>query len=125
MCLSSEILYPLIADKEISCYKVLVPVGGNLYTPYRDFCFPLGEVIVDKEEENSRIMWGIKMIESGYFHAYLNLEAAKDLVKCLYRKYKMKSKIYNAIIPKDSPYYIGQYEDICSKSLKIIEECFD
>lgn len=127
MCLVSEKRNPYISDKDILCYKILIPVRDKLITPYRDFVFNKDIVVNDEAEEKIvEINKGYFMIESGYFHALTSLQKAKETLNTIHRKQKIRTyKIYKAIVPKDTHYYTGQFEDICSKSLKIIEECFD
>lgn len=127
MCLVSEKRNPYISDKDIQCYKILIPKGDKLVTPYRDFVFNIGNVFNDKADENiTEISERHFIVESGYFHALTSLQRAKETLNTIHRKVKDKTyKIYKAVIPKDTPYYTGQFEDICSKSLKIVEECFD
>lgn len=129
MCLVSECDKPSTSTYNIICYKILVPVGGKLVTPYRDFLFPLNEVLEDKVEAKFMpLSYGHIMIEGGYFHSYKSLSMAKKKVDELKRKTKDKKKvfkIYKAEIPSGTNFFEGQFEDICSKSLKIIEECCD
>lgn len=127
MCLISETKIPSISAHDIVCYKILIPVGGKLFTPYRDFLFTVGEVVVDKVEKEPSEVFGVVMFEGGYFHSYKNIEAAKKKVIELQRKIPRSKtlKIYKAQMPSGNIFFEGQNEDLCSKSLKIIEECFD
>lgn len=131
MCLASETSTPRISINEIDCFKILIPVGGKLFTPYRDFLFPVGEVITDEVEAPEAIQYfGVYMIEGGYFHSCVTLEAAKKLlidIQIQMKREKRKGipKIFRAVIPPNTPYILGRLGDICSKSLKITEECFD
>lgn len=127
MCLISEKKTPSTSTNDIKCYKILIPAGGKLFTPYRDFLFPVGEVVVDKVDKEPSECFGVLMIEGGYFHSYKNLQAAKKKVEELKRKVLKGKvlKIYNAVIPANTEYYEGQLEDICSKALKVTDECDD
>lgn len=127
MCLISEIKTPSTSTYNIQCYKILIPVGGKLFTPYRDFLFPVGEVVVDKVDKAPSEVFGILMIEGGYFHSYKSLDAAKRIVEELKRKIPKGKvlKIYNAEIPAGVEFYEGHFEDLCSKALKIVNECCD
>lgn len=127
MCLISETKTPLTSTYDLKCYKILIPVDGKLFTPYRDFCFPIDEVVVDKVDKKSSEYFGFLMIEGGHFHSYKSLEAAKKKVEELKRKVPKGKvlKIYNAVIPTNTEYYEGQFEDICSKALRVIDECND
>lgn len=127
MCLVSETKIPSISTYDIQCYKILIPVGGKLFTPYRDFCFPIGEIVFDKVNKVPTEVFGVFIIEGGYFHSYRSIAAAKKKIKELKHKVpKVKVlKIYNAKIPAGVEFYEGQFEDICSKALEIIDECYD
>lgn len=131
MCLVSMTSTPSISNNDISCYKILIPVGGKLFTPYRDFLFTLNEVITDKVEVPELFpMWGSYLIEEGYFHSFQTLDEAKNKLLEIQaglkkEKRKDKPKIYHAIIPAGTSYFLGYWGDICSKSLKITKECFD
>lgn len=127
MCLISEKKTPSTSTYDIQCYKILIPVGGKLFTPYRDFLFPVGEVVVDKVDKEPSECFGVLIVESGYFHSYKNLNAAKKKVEELKRKIPKGKvlKIYNTIIPANTEYYEGQFEDICSKALQVIDEYDD
>lgn len=131
MCLVSDSKTPSISTNDIQCYKILIPVGGKLLTPYRDFSFPIGVVVVDEvpTPELDEI-FGVFMVEGGYFHSYSNLETAKFHLGTIEWKYKktrrgVTPKIYKAEIPANTQFYNGRAGDLCSKSLKIIEECVD
>ena len=127
MCLISETKTPSTSIYDIKCYKILIPVDGKLFTPYRNFLFSIDEVVVDKVDKKPSEYFGFLMIEGGYFHSYKSLEAAKKKVEELKRKAPKGKvlKIYNAVIPTNTEYYEGQFEDICSKALKITDECDD
>lgn len=127
MCLITSSKTPLISKLTIKCYKILIPIGGKLVTPYRDFVFPVGRVIVDTEVENIiKTIGGFNTIESGFFHSYLERYTAKIALSMMKRTFKDANlKIYNAEIPLNSEFYIGEYGDLCSKALKIIDECCD
>lgn len=127
MCLVSEIKTPSTSTYDIKCYKILIPIGDKLFTPYRDFLFPVGEVVVDPVNKEPSECFGFLMIKGGHFHSYKSLSAAKKKVEELKRKVPKGKvlKIYNALIPSNTEYYEGQFEDICSKVLKITDECDD
>lgn len=127
MCLVSENKTPSTSTYDITCYKILIPVGGKLFTPYRDFLFPVGEVVVDEVDKEPSEVFGRLMIEGGYFHSYKNVNAAKRKIEELKRKVPKGKvlKIYEAQIPNGTPFFEGQFEDLCSKSLKILEEYID
>lgn len=128
MCLASESKTPSINNEyNIECYKILYLDNGNLYTPFENFHFPIGKTITDTAPDTSFEAFGVLILESGYFHAYKTIEAAQKKLNEIKRKDKRKRffKIYKAEIPVGVPFYEGQFQDLCSKQLKIIEECFD
>ncbi|MDE5888576.1 MAG: hypothetical protein K2H20_01005 [Bacilli bacterium] len=127
MCLISETKIPSTSTQDIICYKILIPVGDKLFTPYRDFPFSIGEVVVDQVEKEPSEVFGVVMFEGGYFHSYKNIEITKKKVIELQRKIPRNKtlKIFKSQIPSGTIFFEGQNEDLCSKSLKIIEECFD
>lgn len=128
MCLATKTNTPSISTNDIDCYKILIPVGGKLITPYRDFLFPVGEVVTDEVEAPEPKSFGnVYLIEAGYFHAYDNIKSAKKLQEGFRRKAskRIEFKVFKAIIPAGTPYFQNEFGDICSKSLKIVEECCD
>lgn len=128
MCLISNTIRPVINTSDIRCYKILVSIGNELQTPYWNFIFPLGEVIIDVEKEEISEASGKVVIQKGFFHSFTDLNIAKKRLEAFKRRFpeNIIPKIYNAIIPAGTKYYIGEIEkDICSKSLKIIDQCND
>lgn len=119
MCLTSETKTPSTSTYDIQCYKILIPVGSEQFTTYRDFLFSVGEVVVNKAEEKTSDCFGVLMIEGGFSHSYENLSAAKKKVEEPKRKIL---KIYHAEIPAGVEFYKRQFEDLCSKALKIVYE---
>lgn len=119
MCLTSETEIPIVSTEDIKCYKVLVHKNGELISPYREYKYTPNETIKDTLSESVIRVFGVVMIESGYFHSYSNINEAKDLVSYLLRKWRIKALIYNAIIPKGTKYFKGQSNDLCSKSIRI------
>ena len=123
MCLYSKQKVPLIADKDIECYKILIPVDGKLITPYRDFVFSTNSIVEDEAEEHIDEIFGTTEISSGFFHSFRTKERVIEEIKILQRKLpkSTKLKVFKAIVPKCSAYYIGQRFDMCSKALIIKE----
>ena len=123
MCLYSNQTKPLVTNKDIVCYKILIPIGDKLITPYRDFVFSTNVIIKDEAEEHIGEIFGISEISSGFFHSFTTKEGVLEEIKTLQRKLPKgtKLKVFKAIIPKGSAYYVGQRSDICSKSLIIVE----
>lgn len=127
MCLATRSKEPSVSNEDIICYKVLISVKGELITPYRDFCFPIGKVITDKVEPETKEFQEYLIIEGGYFHSctdILNATRLQLLIKNITGR-RDTVKIYKAVIPANTPYFTDGFGDICSKSLKIVEECCD
>lgn len=123
MCLFSNQKVPLIADKDIICYKILIPIGDKFITPYRDFIFSTNTIIEDRAEEHISEIFGVTEVTSGFFHTLSTKERVIEEVKTLQRKLPKgtRLKVFKAIIPKGTTYYVGQRSDMCSKSLIVIE----
>ena len=123
MCLFSNQKAPLVADKDIVCYKILIPVDGKRITPYRDFIFSTNVVVQDQAEEHIGEIFGVTEITSGFFHTFTTKERVLEEIKTLQHKLPKgtKLKVFKAVIPKGSAYYVGQRSDMCSKALIIVE----
>lgn len=123
MCLYAKQRTPLIADKNILCYKILISIGDKLITPYRDFIFNINVLVKDEAEEHISEIFGMHEITSGFFHTLSTKESVLKEIKSLQRRLPKgtKLKVFKAIIPKGSAYYVGQRSDMCSKALIIIE----
>lgn len=125
MCLITNQDIPRIAEEDIKCYKILAHERRHYYTPYRDYTIEFNTLLTDKADENINEYFGYNIIESGYFHTYLDKEVALKTIKELNKKRKTKGKeplkldVFEAIVPKDSLYYKGVYSDMCSKNLLI------
>lgn len=115
MCLVSETKIPNISTEDIKCYKVLI----GLCSPYQEYKYTLNETIKNTTVESITKVFGKFMIESGYFHSYSDINAARHLVSFIWRRRKVRALIYNAIIPKGTIYFKGQTNDLCSKSIRI------
>lgn len=125
MCLVTKTNIPSIAKNDITCYKVLISMNNTLCTVYRDFPVSIGIVMTDTAKEEIKYIFGIRMIEGGFFHSCTDIESAKTLVNTISSVNPNSLKIYEAKIPKDTEYYIGENKDLCSKSLVIIKEYID
>lgn len=123
MCLFSNQKAPLVADKDIVCYKILIPVDSKLITSYRDFIFSTNVVVQDQAEEHIGEIFGVTEITSGFFHTFTTKERVLEEIKTLQHKLPKgtKLKVFKAVIPKGSAYYVGQRSDMCSKALIIVE----
>lgn len=123
MCLYSSQTAPLVADKDIVCFKILIPVDGKFITPYRDFIFSTNVVVKDEAEEHVVEIFGMTVVSSGFFHTFTTKERVLEEIKTLQGELPKgtKLKVFKAVIPKGSAYYVGQRSDMCSKALIIVE----
>lgn len=132
MCLYSLKKTPLVAKKDITCYKVLsyVDEDGHYISPMYYFHWftgnPNPEVIyhISQFEHHDVRCWffGKFKIGTGFFHTYQYLEEAKKLKHIIGLK---NYCIVKCIIPKGTEYYVG-YDDsqkdcYASKQLKIVK----
>lgn len=125
MCLFTSQKEPLISDEDIKCYKIVKVTKDGLFSPYRNFTITPNIPMEDTSEEHMCELFGLMEITSGFFHSITTKEAVLKLEAELKRqtlKFKKKPefKICEAIIPKGTPYYVGQRSDICSKTLVIM-----
>lgn len=123
MCLYSKQKNPIIANNNIECYKILISIDGKLITPYRDFIFGINTIVKDEAEEHISEVFGMTEVSSGFFHSFTTKERVLEEIETLQRKFPKgtKLKVFKAIIPKGSIYYVGQRSDMCSKALIIME----
>ena len=123
MCLVSQLKEPFIADENIECYKIFIPKDGFYITPYKEFSMMTNIEIEDPNDESFTHVFGVTLVESGYFHSCLNQKGILKVVSDLKRKLPKGTsvKILKAIIPKGTKYFLGQDNDICSKKLILYE----
>lgn len=134
MCLISKTNIPSKTSSSIECYKVLEVTKDELFSPYIGFRFELNKIYNSNEDTINLEKYTDNkyFVEGGFFHSCKNVNQAKRIISELHsilRRNKTSGakvyKIFKAEIPIDTEFFEGQYEDIASKSLKIIEECFD
>lgn len=123
MYLYSSQTDPLVADKDIVCFKILVSINGKFITPYRDFIFSTNVIVKDEAEEHVGEIFEMTEVSSGFFHSFITKERVLEEIKTPQRKLPKgtKLKVFKAIIPRGSAYYVGQRSDMCSKALIIVE----
>ena len=132
MCLFTREEKPLIADKDISCYKVLCYKNGEYYTPFRDYRVQFEQKMIDDTEETSpKAVFDFFEIDCGYYHTCGTLKSVR-IVLLMLKTHSTRNKlplpklrIFKATIPKGSAYYDGLREDYCSKELIIHNEIVD
>jgi hypothetical protein len=99
---------PLIAKKDIICYKYLVILDKGKYkTPYRDF------VVKHKATMEATLRCSQYSVYEG-IHAFTSLKKAK--VKIIGNK---GAVVVEAIIPKGAQYFRGKDSDIVATKMKI------
>lgn len=128
MCLLSKTDIPLIAKKDIICYKILTEDNYSPYY-YKDYTSAIknSDIIQDKTPERIEPFDNVFKISRGFIHTYSELTILK------YELYSIQSaflllgkvcKVYKCIIPKGSKYFVNTTGwEYCSKQLKFIEEC--
>lgn len=109
MCLHTEQLKPLTAEKDITCYKVVYAANtdGVFRSEFREFKYSLGVKYVeekfDKAVQSCTVRKG--------FHSYRTLDVARHcaLPQCV---------LLRCLIPKGSMYYESRAGDqYCSDAL--------
>lgn len=126
MCLVTYWKFPRITLKDKVVYKVLLKQSdGTLYSPFMDSEYKLNKLY---KEPFIKQLFGTKqglhkIFGPFWIHSHQYFESAEILVddKKTYENVH-NIFIFKAIIPKFTLYYEG-LGGICSKKLKIIEEC--
>lgn len=114
------------SDKKITVFKVLLDYGWILTTPYMRT--PIGKDKVLKAKRPFSIAnyyHCMKVVEEEGVHAYSSLRAAiKDWedFNGIFENTNITPVIYEAIIPPNTPYWIGVDEDIASTELLVKEQ---
>lgn len=105
MCLEiKENQKSLIAKKDITCYKlVVVNNDGNLTTLFQKTSVILGN------NYNSSIERYYNTIEKG-IHSFTKLKEAKEFLKII-KDETTRVRIVKCIIPKDSLYFNGMFNN--------------
>jgi hypothetical protein len=127
MCLYSTSVTPLIAEEDITVYKLLYNKEGTLllYAPFYGFKYTPNKLYInndtpdiEKYDDDETVAFHHirRKIGKGFFHAYINRDIAK---RQLYRDYKHINTILKATIPKGSKYFLGIDDDICSNQIII------
>ena len=106
-----------IAEKDILVFKCLDYRCGEYATSYR--YYPIRFDSDNKAELSAEIQKGdFDTILTG-IHAYRNLGYATNIAYSYYLLFK--TKVYYAIIPKGTKYYIGEHEDIVAERMIIFK----
>lgn len=101
MCLYSNQNNLLIANNDIECYKILIPIDGKSITPYGGFIFGINTIVKDEAEEHISEVLGMTEVSSGFFHTFTTKERVLEEIKTLQGKLPKgtKLKVSKAIIP--------------------------
>ena len=121
MCLVTKLEHPIVAEKPITCYKVLWHVGDKLFSLYHsEFEWKMDKVHFTTLQESEKLEDGRGTVNQG-FHSYKDLQSAlivmaRTFYPCL---------AVECIIPKGAKYYTGEDGDKCdgyaSEKLKPIK----
>lgn len=116
---------PLIAEKDIICYKKIQQVGRNAYiTPCTYTQIPI-ECIQDKVPFKAVILSRFKFIwrhilgfsdivTDGFIHTFSSVPLYFDLSR--------NNRVFKCIIPKGTIYFIGDDGDYASKQIIFVEQ---
>ena len=145
MCLTTTMICPIKARKDIVCYKEFIPIRyekfnknpKKLMTPIigttiENPCYIEKPILMDdssktckwKTDVLSKYENGIwkkivsvrRIIEGGMIHAHQHKSIA--IKACGYN-----GRIYKCIIPKGTLYFKGINNDICAKQMLVVERC--
>jgi hypothetical protein len=125
MCLYSRKKEPLIADRDITCYKVVSIRGGKYYTPCvrrriskrhiigRCLYYAHGKPVV---EGSYYTFSGIRIfaVGKGFIHTYGRVDVE-------FSKMGVNREVYECIIPKGTEYY-KDYEtcELASTAIRFV-----
>lgn len=123
MCLTTRNSIPIIAKKDIICYKIYNKTEeGYLSSPYLGYIASMQNFT---KLESTPISNGCAYLINNGFHSFKHLKDAKHEIKWYPFIYK-NNIIYKCIIPKGSKYYRGIFAGsiaYCSESLILKEVC--
>lgn len=130
MCLYTKQILPIRARKDITCYKAVIVLKRHdvkLFTsPFYWGHLCLGEpyVAVPKERlfsrQFSQILYdGIRRVEEGYIHCYIDYELAKECCASRSTAYgRPTTCILECIIPKGTLYFKSDDGlEVCAKEI--------
>lgn len=114
------------SNKKITVFKVLLDYGWKLTTPYMHTLIGKDKVLKAKRPFSiANYYHCMKVVEEEGVHAYSSLKAAiKDWedFNGIFENTNITPVIYEAIIPPNTPYWIGVEGDIASTELLIREQ---
>ena len=133
MCLCVDLNYhkvkkdkpiALVAKQTILVHKMIETDGRKLFTPYS--CMPINF----KDDEYGMFFYKttrFSFLGNYYYyvergiHAFTEIEVAEDSLRFLSTNCGEKVKLYNAVIPKGSKFFIGKDGDIASSNLVVFK----
>lgn len=114
---------PILAEKDIKVYKVLVVMGDSILSPCQDFEWELGVLYDEGIKVNTA---GVEVLETRIYDGFHSLKFPpihKDGSWCIGDKELFNCGTYDivfeAIIPKGSVYYENEDGEIVSTALKL------
>ena len=133
MCLKTSQIVPLIAERDIPVYKVLLYRNNDqsyyrfpelepirYFAPYNPaFEYVEGINVANRDYKVSNPVDNDGIVAYGWLHAFLDLKAALNLGKMFQKENKYSRYMVTCmIIPKGSKYYVScDSVEICSDKL--------
>lgn len=122
---------PKIAYKDIRVWKILIKTPEGLLSAYRRVPYEKhlqyttkGPLTVTFPVSPTGFIFGPEVHEG--YHAYLNLEEAKNWCdirnRDLYEELPDHAEVFEAYIPKGSEYFIGCLDDVATTALYVQNE---
>ena len=102
MCLVTNLEHPIVAEKPITCYKVVKHPDDRLYSYWYSFVWEMDKVHTTTLQEKK----GRKTIHQG-FHSYKDLYSTTVLMT--HTSYPCV--VIECIIPEGAKYYVGKDDD--------------
>lgn len=136
MCLSVDLNYhkikkekpiALVAKQTILVYKMIETDGRHLFTPYSYMAINFNDdeygMFFYKTTRFSfeKHCWDNRYYVMSGIHTFAEIEDAEDSLRFLSTGCGANVKLYNAIIPKGSKFFIGKDGDIASSNLVVFK----
>ena len=108
MCLVTKLEHPIVAEKPITCYKVLWRLGVNKLRSYfhSDFEWEMDKVHTTTLHKSQKLEDGRRSVNQG-FHSYKGLHSAMVFMNST----QLTCVAVECIIPKGTKYYVGEDRD--------------
>lgn len=121
MCLVTKLEHPIVAEKPITCYKVLWHSGDKLFSFFHSsFKWEMDKVHFTTLQEGEKLADGRGTVNQG-FHSYKDLHAALVFMA----RIPFSCLAVECIIPEGAKYYTGEngdnIEGYASEKLKPIK----